>query len=55
MKKIPKRKCFANVEEVKEKMAEALKGIKIDEFKNCFEQWKKNISIASNGEYFQGD
>ena len=22
-------------------MAEALKDIKIDEFKNCFEQWKK--------------
>ena len=26
------------------KMAEALKGIKIDKFKNCFEQWK-NISV----------
>ena len=26
-------------------MAEALKGIKIDEFKNCFEQWKK-VSIG---------
>ena len=23
------------------KMAETPKGIKIDEFKNCFEQWKK--------------
>ena len=22
-------------------MAEALNGIKIDKFKNCFEQWKK--------------
>ena len=31
-------KRFASVEEVKQKMAEALKGIKIDEFKNCFEQ-----------------
>ena len=29
-------------------MAKALKGIKIDEFKNCFEQW-----IAPNGEYFE--
>ena len=27
-------------------MAETLKGIKIDKFKNYFEQWKKNISIG---------
>ena len=27
------------------KMAEALKGINIDEFKNCFEQWK-NVSVG---------
>ena len=27
-------KCFADVEEVKQKTAEALKGIKIDKFKN---------------------
>ena len=35
MKKVLKRKCFANVEE---KMAEALKGIQIDKFKNYLEQ-----------------
>ena len=34
-------KCFPNMEALKQKMAEALKDIKIDEFKNCFEQWKK--------------
>ena len=28
------------------KMAEVLKGTKINETKNCFEQWKKNILIA---------
>ena len=39
--KSPKWKCFAEVEEVKQKMAEALIGIKIDEFKNCFKQWEK--------------
>ena len=40
--KILKGKCFANVEEVKQtKMTEALKGIKIGEFENCFKQWKK--------------
>ena len=37
MKKILKGKHFADVEEVNQKMAEALKGIKINEFKNCFE------------------
>ena len=41
MKKVLKGKHFADVEEVKQKMAEALEGIKIDEFKNCFEQWEK--------------
>ena len=45
------------MEETKQKTAEALKGIKIDKFKNCFEQWKKRINwcAASNGEYFEGD
>ena len=57
MKKVLKGNCFADVEEVKQKTAEALKGIKIDEFKNCFEQWKKHLNrcIASNEEYFEGD
>ena len=35
---------FADVEEVKKKKkktAEALKGIKVDEFKNCSEHWEK--------------
>ena len=36
---------FDNVEEVKQKTAEALKGIKINEFKNGFEQWE-NVSIG---------
>ena len=39
-KKVLKGKPFAEVEEDKQKIAEALKGIKI-EFKNGFEQWKK--------------
>ena len=41
MKKVRKGKCCAGVEEVKEKTAEALKGIKTDKFRNCFEQRKK--------------
>ena len=57
MKKVLKGKCFADVEEMKQKTAEALKDTKIDEFKNCFEQWKKCLDryIPSKGEYFEGD
>ena len=44
MKKVLKGKRFANVEEVKQKMAEALKGIKINEFKTVLSSGK-NISI----------
>ena len=57
LKKVLKGKHFANVEEVKQKTTESLKDIKIDEFKNCFEQWKKCLDeyIASNREYFEGD
>ena len=40
MKNVLRRKHLADVEEVKQKTAEALKGIKIEEFKNCFDQWK---------------
>ena len=39
MKTVLKGKCFVDVEEVKQKTAE------IDEFKICFEQWKK-VSIG---------
>ena len=39
------------------KPAEALKGIQIDEFKNCSEQWEKRLNrcTASNGEDFEDD
>ena len=43
MKKVLKKKHFADVEKVKQKTAETLKGIKINIFKNCFEQWKKYL------------
>ena len=57
MKKVLKGKHFANVEEVKQKTAEALKYIKIGKLKNYCEQWEKCLHrcIASNGEYFEGD
>ena len=56
MKKVFKGKRFANVEETKQKTAEAVIGIKMNKFKNCFEQWRKSLDrcIASNGEYFEG-
>ena len=41
MKKVLKGKRVADVEEVKQKEQKALKGIKIDKLKNCFEQWEK--------------
>ena len=46
MKKVLRGKHFDNVEAVKQKMAEALKGIQINEFKQCFEQWKKHLTGA---------
>ena len=38
-------------------MAEALKGIKINEFKNRLEQWEKCLDrcVASDGEHLEGD
>ena len=45
MKKVLKGKRFADAEEVNQKIAEALKGVKIDEFKNCFEPCKK-VSVG---------
>ena len=57
MKKVLKRKHLTDVEEVGQKMPESLKGIKINKFKNCFEQRKKHLSryIASNAKYFEDD
>ena len=43
MEKVLKGKCFSSVEEVKQKMAEALKGIRVQ---NCCEQWKR-VSIGA--------
>ena len=46
MKNDLKGKHFADVEEVKQKMAEALTGIKINEF-NFFLNSGKNVSIGT--------
>jgi len=42
MKRGLKGKCSENAEEVREKMTEALKAITLQEFQNCFEQWKSS-------------
>ena len=57
MKKVLRGNHFACVEEVKQKTAEALRSVKINEFKTCFVRWKTHLDarIASNGEYFEGD
>ena len=57
MKRDLKGKWFQNVEEVREKMTETLKAITLQQFQNCFEQWKKQWDKCtdSQGEYFKGD
>ena len=57
MKRDLKGKRFQNVEEVRDKTTEALKAVTLQEFQNCFEQWKKwsDKCIDSQGEYFEGD
>ena len=51
-KKSPQREMFWHCGRGETKAIEALKGIKINKFKNCLEQWKKclNRCTASNGE-----
>jgi hypothetical protein len=57
MKKVPKEKRFADVDEVMKKTTEALKCITLQEFQDCFEKWKTCLDqcIASNGQYFEED
>ena len=52
MKKSPQREMFCWCGRGKTKNGRSTKGIKINEFKNCFEQWKKRLNkrITSNGE-----
>jgi len=57
MKRDLKGMRFQNVEEVRDKTTEPLNAITLQEFHNCFEQWKKRWDkcIDSQGEYFEGD
>ena len=53
MKKVHKGKHCVDGEEVKNKTAETLKGIKIDKFKNCSEQWKKHLERCIASKYMK--
>ena len=57
MKKIPQGETFfADVEEVKQKMAEALNSIKVNEFKTVLSGGKKSQWLyCISGEYSEGD
>ena len=54
--KIPQRETFADVEEVKQKMAEALRGIN-QWVQKLFWAVEKHLNryVALNGEYFEDD
>ena len=55
--KSPQRKTFCGRGRGEEKKTEALKGITLTEFQDCFEKRKTRSDrcIASNGQYFEGD
>ena len=55
MLKVLKGTHFADVEEVKQKTAGALKGIKIEEFKNRFERWEKSLKGVLHLKETKGD
>ena len=57
MNKVLKGKRFPDVEEMKRKTTEALNGITLKKFQDCFEKWKTHLDrcIASYGQYFEGD
>ena len=57
MKRDLKGKRFQNVQEVREKTTETLKAVTLQQFQNCFEQWKERWDkcIDCQGEYFEGD
>ena len=47
MERVLKGKYFADVKEVKQKNNKAPKGIKINEFKNCFEPWLVSSGLSA--------
>jgi len=48
---------FGDVTTIKSETTSLLKGLREEEFKGCFQQWKRRWDkcIVSNGEYFEGD
>ena len=52
-----KGKCFAMIEEIKEKSKQELLAMLKSAFQKCFEDWQKcsHKCIISEGGYFEGD
>ena len=52
-----KRKWFQNVREIQENMTGQLMAIPMNDFAECFEQWKRHWEncVRSQGAYFEGD
>jgi len=48
---------LGDVTMIKSEMTSLLKGLREEEFQECFPQWKRRWDkcIVSNGEYFEGD
>jgi hypothetical protein len=52
-----KGKRFASIPEIEAAATTRLKGLTIDDFKNCFKKWQERWykCVASQGDYFEGD
>lgn len=57
VKSVLKGTHFESMEAVKQKTAELLRALSDEDFKHCFEQWKKRMQrcINSGGEYIEGE
>ena len=57
VKSVLKGTHFPSVEEVKEKTAQLLNGLVVDEIYQCFEQWRTRMQrcVDKEAEYIEGD
>lgn len=57
LKKPLKGRRFESIEDIKQNSQMALKAIKKNEYKKCFEEWKKrwHMCVGKDGDYFEGE
>jgi len=57
VKSVSKGTNFETMEAVKQNTAEVIRALSEDDFKYCFEQWKRRMQrcINSGGEYIEGE